>query len=210
MGSGEQPAESTHSVTELIGRLKEQHSQAAEEIWRRYFERLVPLARARIKAMPQRVTGEEDVLISVFDRFFRAVKENKFSCLDDRDDLWQILVMLTERSATDHFRRAHAEKRGAGQVVRQGDLADIDLAQIRELADREPSPEIVAAFNDTLAQAMLQLEDPTTREIALLRMEGHENGEIASRLEISLSSVERKLRVIRTLWKRKFGARTDS
>src|SRR5687768_15506548 len=133
MSADERLADSSHSVTQLIGRLKEDHSQAAGEIWRRYFERLLPLARARVRAMPQRSGGEEDLLVSVFDRFFRAVKNDKFSRLDDRDDLWQVLVMLTERTATDHFRRAHADKRGAGKVAGEGDLPEIDLAQLREL-----------------------------------------------------------------------------
>lgn len=54
-------------------------------------------------------------------------------------------------------------------------------------------------FNETLARALRRLSDATTREVALLRMESYQNREIADRLEISLSSVERKLRVIREL-----------
>ncbi len=36
-------------------------------------------------------------------------------------------------------------------------------------------------------------------------MEGYQNREIANRLEIGLSSVERKLRVIREVWRKEFG-----
>src|SRR5262245_18630327 len=133
MGDRDLSEQSSHSVTQLIDRLKQQDSQAAEGIWRRYFERLLPLARARVKALLPSISDEEDLLVSVFDRFFRAVKEDRFCRLHDRDDLWQILLMLTERAATDQFRRHKAEKRGAGRVAREGDLPDIDLAQIREL-----------------------------------------------------------------------------
>lgn len=204
MGTHEAEETSAHSVTQLIDRLKQHDSQAAEAIWRRYFERLLPLARARIKAMPK-VVDEEDLLVSVFDRFFRAVKEDRFARLEDRNDLWQVLLMLTERAATDQYRRSQADKRGAGKVAREGDMTNLDLAQIRELADREPGPQFIAAFNDTLTQALANLSDATMREVALLRMEGHEHQEIAKRLDISLSSVERKMRVIRALWQKRFG-----
>ena len=75
-----------------------------------------------------------------------------------------------------------------------------------EAADQGPGPEFVAAFNDHLARALARLADENTREVALLKLEGYENREIAQRLQISLSSVERKLRVIRQAWHEEFGA----
>ena len=77
---------------------------------------------------------------------------------------------------------------------------------MNELTDDEPGPEFVAAFNDHLTRALVRLRQPSTREVALLRMEGFENREIAARLEISVSSVERKLRLIRELWYEEFAA----
>jgi hypothetical protein len=47
------------------------------------------------------------------------------------------------------------------------------------------------------------LGDETLRQIALLRMEGHCDGEIASRLDCSLRTVSRKLKLIRDIWMRK-------
>jgi len=194
-------SEGPHSVTRLIGRLRDQDPHAAELIWQRYFERLLSLARSKIGRLPHRVLDEEGILVSVFDRFFRAAKEERFTRLRDRDDLWQILLVLTERKVADQFRAAIAQKRGGSSPqhkLRQDD------AEIREMATDEPGPEFVTSFNENLARALGRLSEPTTREVALLRMEGFENSEIASRLEISVRSVERKLRVIREVWAEEF------
>jgi DNA-directed RNA polymerase specialized sigma24 family protein len=204
MNSADAPIPQGRSVTRLIERLKNKDSQAPREIWQRFFERLLPLARARLQALPDRTVDEEDILVSVFDRFFRAAREERFAQLNDRDDLWQILLMLTDRGVAQQYRRSQAQKRGGGDVRLLGDLAEADSRPC-DTPDQEPGPEFVAAFNDHLSRALARLSDERTREVALLKLEGYENREIAQRLEISLSSVERKLRVIRQSWREEFG-----
>ena len=98
-------------------------------------------------------------------------------------------------------RRNAAAKRG-GNSPAAGEQAQ--AAQLAGLSDPTPGPEIVAAFNDNLSRAIRRLTDEKTREVALLCMEGYENREIAERLEISLSTVERKLRVVRAVWEEAF------
>ena len=104
--------------------------------------------------------------------------------------------MLTDRKVAEHYRRSQAQKRGGGQVATLDDL--------RELVDREPLPEFIAAFNDNLSRALTRLGEEKIREVALLKLEGFENREIAEKLGIGLSSVERKLRVIREAWQEEF------
>jgi DNA-directed RNA polymerase specialized sigma24 family protein len=201
MSSGDPLRDDSHSVTRLIARLRDDDPDTAGEIWRRYFERLLPLARAKLQALPHRVVDEEDVLVSVFDRFFRAAQQERFARLQSRNDLWQILLMLTERKVADQYRAAATHKRG-GKLACES--SSESLRELDSLPDDEPRPEFVVTFNDQLSRALERLEDPTTREVALLRMEGYENREIADRLEIGLSSVERKLRVIREVWQSEF------
>jgi RNA polymerase sigma factor (sigma-70 family) len=202
MDSDDTNASHEHSVTWMIERLKDADTQAAADIWRRFFERLLPLDRARLRALSDRSVDEEDVLISAFDRFFRAVREDRFAKLDDRDDLWQILLMLVDREVARQFRRSQAQKRGSGQTKSVEEIGDIDL---RELVDRGPDPAFVAAFSDQLLRALSRLVDESTRSTVLLKLEGYENREIASQLGISLSSVERKLRLVREAWQMEFG-----
>ncbi len=198
-GAEDEPPVS-HSVTILIEQLRveDDASGAATQIWSRFFEKLVPIARARLAGLRDHAVDEEDVLISVFDLFFRAAKHGKFARLNDRDDLWQILLMLTERKACEQFRKAHALKRGRfSQQVSVERLADV--------RDNAPSPEFLVAFNDELVKSIQKLQKKQLREVAVLRLNGYENRAIAEQLQMSLSSVERKLRLIREKWESEFG-----
>ena len=88
------------SVSHWLGLLKAGDSTAAQPLWQRYFARLVGLARAKLRGTPRRAADEEDVALSAFDSFCRAAGQNRFPRLLDRDDLWQVLVMLTARSSS--------------------------------------------------------------------------------------------------------------
>ena len=55
-------------------------------------------------------------------------------------------------------------------------------------------------LNEALERRLQALADPELREIALWRLEGYSNGEIAGRLDCTERSVERKLARIRSLW----------
>ena len=71
---------------------------------------------------------------------------------------------------------------------------------IGEFAGAEPTPEVVAATTEEVRRLFGLLPDESLRTIALLKMEGHTNDEIASSLDCALRSVERKLERIRNLW----------
>src|SRR4051794_27387401 len=97
--------ESDGSVTYLIGRLKDGDRAAAQRLWESYFGRLVGLARGRLRKASRRVSDEEDVALSAFESFYRRAEQGRFPRLNDRDDLWQLLFVLTVRKAINlvHF-----------------------------------------------------------------------------------------------------------
>ncbi len=107
----------SHSITRCIDMLKRGDRAAAEALWDSYIHRLVALARARLGGMPRRAADEEDVALSAFDSFYRRAECGQFARLSDRDDLWQILVLITERKAIDLMRREGRQSRGEGRVV---------------------------------------------------------------------------------------------
>lgn len=191
-----------HSVSILLHRLSSGDDEAAGAIWSRYVEQLLPLAKRKLRGLKTAAADEEDVLISVFDKFFRAARSDRFTRLENRDDLWQILLMMTERRVADQYRKSHAQKRGSGRVVSVERITGDDsmqIDQLQELADSAPTPEFAAAFADQIDVAFRQLPEGV-REVAVLRMEGHSVKDIAEEVGISVSSVERKLRLIRTEW----------
>src|SRR5262245_38847831 len=104
----------TGSVTHWLGRLKGGDAAAARPLWERYFRRLVRLARRRLRGAPRRMADEEDVALSAFDSFCRGAAQGRYPRLDDRDDLWKLLVVMTARKATRLMERERRQKRGGG------------------------------------------------------------------------------------------------
>jgi DNA-directed RNA polymerase specialized sigma24 family protein len=183
------------SVTHWIGDLKAGDQDAAQKLWERYFATLVRLARTRLRSAPRAVEDEEDVALSAFDSFCAATAGGRFPRLEDRDDLWRVLVTITRRKAADQLERQGRQKRGGGRVARADDGDFLDL-----VAGPEPTPEFAALVAEECRRRLDALPDDMLRRIALLRMEGYTNEEVATQLGCGLRSVVRKLDLIRKTW----------
>ena len=61
-------------------------------------------------------------------------------------------------------------------------------------------PETISAMADGFRALLGRLGDATLRQIALWKLDGHTNAEIARLLGRSEATVERKLKLIRELW----------
>src|SRR5262249_42717745 len=83
------------SVTRWVTALKGGDAAAAQPLWERYYRRLVALARNKLQAARRRVADEEDVVQGAFHSFFQGVAQGRFPRLDDRGNLWSLLVVLT-------------------------------------------------------------------------------------------------------------------
>jgi DNA-directed RNA polymerase specialized sigma24 family protein len=193
------------SVTHWIRELQAGNQLAAQRLWEKYFHRLVRLADARLKHLPRRAADEEDVALSAFDSFCRGAEQGRFPQLSDRDDLWQLLVMLTGRKAADLVQRECRQKRGGGKI--RGDSAFASPQDstggevgIDQVIGSEPSPEFAAQVADECRHLLALLDDPELRAIALWKMEGYTNAEIAQKLGYVTVTIERRLRLIRGIW----------
>ena len=194
------------SVTHWLGALKGGDAAAAQRLWERYFDRLVRLARAKLGAMPRGAADEEDVALSAFHSFCQGAARGRFPRLDDRDNLWRLLVTITARKALDQVRRQARQKRGGGRVLvgsaQAGGEDDTDGAGLDQVVGQEPTPQFAAMVADECRRLLVALDDETLRQVALLRMEGYSDEEIAARVDCSLRTVSRKLALIRKAWLR--------
>ena len=183
------------SVLDWLGRLRSGEQSAARGLWDEYFSRMVELARCKLQGVPARAADEEDVALSAFKSFCRAVEGGRYPDLFDRDGLWALLVRITARKAIDLRRYECRRKRRApaGADARGGPALD-------EVIGREPDPEFVARIADECQRLLGLLTDPTLRTIALRKMEGFTNAEVAAELGVVGRTVERKLNLIRRLW----------
>ena len=194
-----------NSVTQWIVSLKEQDDSAAQQLYERYIERLKACARRKLDGVARRVVDEEDIANIALNSVFQGIHKGRFHKLEDRDDLWQILLMLVDRKATDQKRRQGSQKRGSGQVRGESalDHSDRQEAQARgieQIANREPTPEYAAALVEEFQQRLQSLDDQELQEIAMLKMQGESNADIANRRGCTLRTVERKLALIRKIW----------
>ena len=182
------------SVSGWVGQLQAGNTLAAQQLWERYFRNLVDLARARI-----RTTGphgeEEDVAISAFASFCQAARQQRFPQLSNRDDLWRLLVTLTARKVWHRRRHEQAQKRGGGMASPQNFEVELD-----QIVGREPTPEFAAVVAEELQTRVASLKNADLAAIALRKLDGYTNDEIAVQLGCARSTVERRLRLIRMHW----------
>jgi DNA-directed RNA polymerase specialized sigma24 family protein len=184
------------SVTVWLGRLRAGDREAAAgALWGRYFGRLVGLARDRLRTRPRSpAADEEDVALAAFDSFVRSAEAGRFPRLGDRDDLWQVLFVLTARKSADLADREAAAKRGGGRTAALS-AAGFDPPA----ADPDPDPAEAAALADGLDHLLGLLGDDRLRRVAVMKMNGHTHPEIAAALGVGLATVERKVRTIREI-----------
>ena len=208
------PPDDQDSVTRWLDDLKAGNDpNAAQRLWERHFERLVRLARGKLRRSHPltAVADEEDAALSAFDSFCRGAAAGRFPHLDDRDDLWRILVAITERKASGQLQRERRQKRGGGRVHNETDLiAEGDETRtegLDRLVGPVPTPEFAALVAEQYRLLLAVLGDDELRQIAIGKLEGYTAEEIAAKLGCARRTVTRRLELIRTLWRAEpFGA----
>jgi RNA polymerase sigma factor (sigma-70 family) len=102
--------------------------------------------------------------------------------------------------ARDH----HRDRRDITREQTQSAAADDDRAcpgWALELIDASaPSPAEAAVLSEAMERRLASLADPELRQIALWRIEGFTNREIADQLDCTERSIERKLERLRSKW----------
>ena len=191
------------SVTLWLEQLKAGDPVAAGPLWRAYFARLMAVARSRLRAAPRAAADEEDVALSAFDSFCRGAEAGRFPRLDDRDDLWHVLFVITDRKAAGLARKEGRAKRGGGRVVQISTIGigeDSNADVMGGIPGSEPCPAFAAQVAEECQRLLSILSDGKLCRIAIWKMEGFTNVEIAEKLSLSVPTIERKLARIRTLW----------
>ena len=193
--------ESHGSVTYWIANLREgEQSAAQQELWDRYFRRIVSLARAKLGNLPRGPADEEDVAISAMHSLFDGVAQDRFPRLQDRNNLWSLLAKITARKAINEREKQFALKRGGGAPkLTIGPSPDVSGAGLDPMDD-DLGPEFIAAMREELQRLVSLLPDETVRTVAARKLEGCSNAEIAKELGVAERTVERKLGLIRACW----------
>ena len=121
-----------------------------------------------------------------------------------RDDLWHLLLHLTKQKTVDYIRHQTRLKRGGGDV--RGESVFLDPANssatggLDQIVADEPGPEMLAVMEEQHRRLLEMLPNGILRQIAIGRLQGGSNEDIAAQMKLSVRSVERKLKLIRERW----------
>ena len=196
-------SENTHEPVSLwIRQLESGQSAAAQPLWDHFCQKLMQLAGQKLSSKLRRSYDEEDAALSAFHSLCRVISERRQSDLGDRDNLWRLLVTITERKVNTRLRHEIRDKRDIRRTV--GESCFVSLGDksggIASLPDREPTPEFAAEFADLCGAMLDALGDETLKQVAQLRLKNYDPDDIANTLTLSRRTVERKLLIIRGRW----------
>ena len=181
-------------------------SDAAGALWERYCERLVRLARRKLRQSSRRVADEEDIALSAFNSLCLGARARRFPALADRSSLWGLLVFITAQKAADWIAHERRQKRGGGKVRGNSALVGGKAGSTKEDFDRifanSPGPETLNILKGEYERLLNHLGEETLRQIAELRVQGHTVDEIAEKLGVAGRTVHRKLRLMRKILER--------
>ena len=114
------------------------------------------------------------------------------------------LVTITLRKARNTAKAQRRDRRDIDREQPAGTETGCDSSstswELEQMDTAGPSPMEAALLNEALEKRLESLADSDLRQIALWRLEGYSNREIAAQLDCTERSVERKLERIRRKW----------
>jgi RNA polymerase sigma factor (sigma-70 family) len=191
---------SAGSVTQLLGLIKTGDAEAAQKLWELFSRRLLNVARTRLPAHSLGVADEEDVVQSVLASFFTGARRGKFTRLRNRSNLWILLSLMTKRKALNLCRDQSKRRPPVARPAHDPSTNDRFVTCVEELIDPALSPQVQVLVQEECQRMLNMLDDARLRSIAIWKMEGYTDAEIASMLGCAARTIERKLALIRGIW----------
>lgn len=182
------------SVTRWIVDFKQGDDSAADLLWGFLKSRLLCLASRRT-AGASPAYDEEDVAITAFTTLCDGLQVGRYDAIADRESLWSLLAVITINRARKLARNENRLRRGGG-VTHE---LDGEAALSRSISP-DPSPEFSTAAKEECRRMLDLLPKKELRLVAILKVDGHTNEEIAGLLNCTRRSIQRRLLLIRDIW----------
>jgi RNA polymerase sigma factor (sigma-70 family) len=188
------------SITLWLQNLCAGDRDAVAQLWNAYFAKLVRVARRKLDLLPGAAADEEDVALSAFKSFCIRAEAGAFPDVTDRDGLWALLVVLTRRKAANLLKFETQAKRDWRRVQGPPSPTEGIEQELRDIISQEPEPSEVAQMMEEMGNLLDGLGDQQLRMIALGKLDGFTNEQIAAQIGRSVATVERRLELIRVRW----------
>ena len=178
-----EPTEHSLSDADLLNRFQSGDRGAATEIYTRYAERLVQLAKKQSSEQLAARVDAEDIVQSVFRTFFRRASEGHYQ-LPHGDELWKLFLVISLNKIRKKSQYHHAMKR---DVSRTQSIQDFHSSS-------DKSPEEVLRITVDELVSMLPIEH---QGVVRDRIHGYEIQEISVRNRLTRRTTERVLQNFR-------------
>jgi DNA-directed RNA polymerase specialized sigma24 family protein len=186
----------SESLTAWIDLLADGNDEAVEQLWRHFAVRLQAFAFQKLDAQTRRRYDEHDAANSAFHSLCRGLANGQMEA-ENRDVLWGLLAVITTRKISAQRRYGNRLKRGGGNVRGESGFGD---AGINEIEGNQKTPDMLAEVSESCEELLDAIPDETMKKIVLLKFQGNKNGEVASELNCTQRTIERKLERIRRIW----------
>ena len=176
------------SFNALMNRLRTGDDAAAAEVFRRFTDQLIHLARRQLDSGTLGKTDPEDVVQSVYRSFFTRYQAGQFD-IETWNELWGLLTTITLRKCVNRVEYFQARCRDVRREVDCPAAAE-GSGVSWEALDREPMPFEAAVLAETVEQ-VLQGTAAVERPIVQLSLQGYTALEISSHLHRSERTIRR-------------------
>jgi len=171
-----------------MSQLRAGDETAAGEVFQRFAQRLIALARTHLNSWVRQKEDPEDVVQSVYKSFFARYGEGQF-LVTNWNDLWSLLTLITIRKCADRIDYARAQRRDTSRQVSSTNPAE-QGATAWEAVDPEPTPIEALVLTETV-DGLLRAFDQDDRPIIQLSLQGYTTQEISEELQRAERTVRR-------------------
>lgn len=172
---------------------------AAEYLWKFVKAKLTSLARRKLGT-----TGpydEEDVALEAFAALCDGLQKGNLDDIENRQSLWRMLAVIAVNRARK-FARDEKRLRRGGAMSR-----NVDQSVLQNASSDEASPDVSLLAKDEYRRLLGLLGKDELKRIALLKVDGHTNEEIAEIAGCTRRSIQRRLKLIRDIWSNELPSR---
>ena len=170
----------------LVRRFKSGDEDAATQLYLRYSEKLLRLAKLKSSAQLKQRVDPESIVQSVFRTFFRRASEGQYDVASG-EELWKLLLVIALNKIRTMANFHSAKKRDSRLTIPFPQSVEVTSNQ-NELAFS-----ILKMTIDELTVSMSESQ----KSIILFRIDGHSVDEIAIKTGRAKRSIERVLQKFR-------------
>jgi RNA polymerase sigma factor (sigma-70 family) len=179
---------------------------AAHAICNRFTAALLALCSHSLSQRLRAKADPDDLVQSAFAAFFARQTSKEPFDLKDRDALWNLLVTITlnkARNLANHYsagcREVNREQPQEDDATDEGGALPAPMWMLARMDRSEPTPAEAALLKEEFELRLASLPEDL-RQIALCKLEGCTNLEIAEKIGRVERTVENQLSRIRRRW----------